>query len=212
MDELKNLRDIMKNDTFKDKGFNNRIRNNILDEVHSGNTTRREGRKLLLAPILSFIIIATSFTLFLYFTGNQLGFIGEHSGNQMKYYEMNLENKPEELRNRPIKLPTKLPFEFKGISAKHSEKTHITTVSIEGTNDQFLKVRFVSGVDSADLSRFEPITVRGYRGMYLEGAEYGTNNLSWLEVKDLYTVTYISGEARKSLPKRVMIEIAESFR
>lgn len=217
MDELRELRGLMKEETFKGRGFTNKMRENILKEIHSkrSSTSFTFNKKPIFAPILSLLFVAACLSVFVYFGGTQLGLLDGNNASA-PFYEYESSDRPESLGNE-YKFLTKAPFEVENISTKTKEGPlgTVQLVTLMGKEKQTLRLTFQS-LDpdmSLTLSQ-EEVKVGEARGSYSESeGPAKTNRLTWIEGNTImYEMEYLPGRSEVSLSKGDMVKVAESYR
>ena len=216
MDELKHLRGLMKEETFKGHGFTSKMRENILNEIHSKGTTKSNSfNKQLFAPLMSVLFVAACLSVFVYFGGTQLGLIdGNNAG--ATFYQYDNSDRPASLRDE-FKFITKAPFEVKKVTMRTSEDPlgEIDIVTMEGEGNQRLKLTFQSLPPDTNLQLSQrKVKVGPFTGSYYESdGAAKVSHIAWIEEKEIkYEMEYIPGQTNISLSKRDMIKMAESFR
>ncbi|CAN7522070.1 hypothetical protein [Rossellomorea sp. LjRoot5] len=212
MDELKSLRGLMKEETFKGRGFTNEMRENILNEVHSKPSKSFSiSKKPIFAPILSVLFFAACLSVFVYFGGTQLGIIGNNASAPL--YEAS--DRPEFL-GREFKFITKVPFKVENVSTEEKEGPfgHTQIVTLMGSEKQTITMSFQLLEPGTDLTfSEEPVTVGSSKGSYSETeGPLKSNRLTWIEGEAMYELKYMSTRSGITLTKNDMIQMAESFR
>ncbi|MCA1065698.1 hypothetical protein QTG56_00360 [Rossellomorea sp. AcN35-11] len=214
MDELKALRGLMKEETFKGRGFTNNMREHILEEIHSKPKSFSFNKKPVFAPMMSFLFVAACLSLFVYFGGTQLGlFEGNNASAPLYQYEAS--DRPESL-GKEFKFLTKAPFEVKNVSTKTREgpTEMVYLVTLTGEEKDTLKLTFQTFDPGSNLTLSqEKVKVGPFEGSYYESdGPAKVNHLSWIEGNALYEMEYLPGQSDVTLTKRDMIKMAESFR
>lgn len=216
MDELKHLRGLMKEETFKERGFTNKMRENILNEIHSKRSRSFTfNKKPTLAPFMSFLFVAVCLSLFVYFGGTQLGLIDENNASA-PFYQYEAEDRPKSL-SREFKFLTKAPFEVAEVTTKTSEDSSgkIEWVTLTGEERQTIRLSFQSIDPSEELTLSQDaVEVGGSKGSYYESEGLAkVNRLIWIEGGTIkYEMEYLPGGSDVTLSKKDMIKMAESFR
>ncbi|WP_226672264.1 hypothetical protein [Rossellomorea aquimaris] len=212
MDELKSLRGLMKEETFKGRGFTNKMRENILDEIHSKQPKSFSlPKKPIFAPIMSVLFFAACFSIFVYFGGTQLGIFGSNASAPL--YEAS--DRPEVL-GREFKYITKVPFEVKNVSTKTGDGPTGSrqVITLMGPEKQTIRISFQllePGTDTT-LSQ-DPVKVGSSQGSYTESEDaLKVSMLTWIEGDAMYDMTYMPARSGVTLSKDEMIKLAESFR
>jgi hypothetical protein len=225
MDELKNLRRLMKNETFNNRGFTSKMRNNIVNEIHSGEGVNPAGKKFSFPQALSFVFIAACLSVFTYFGGTQLGMIDGgntgSSGSLKTEISQAALGVPDDLG-----FPSHIPFEVSEITPfkKYSfgESTSFYRVVFLGEQDQKLKIDYSPGVQMVDQTdeslpeavketsvEIEAVKINGAIGNYHE-TRY-ESFLSWQDGNTSITITYEKGSSDKKAGKAEMAGVARSF-
>ncbi|MCC5800826.1 hypothetical protein [Rossellomorea vietnamensis] len=212
MDELKSLRGLMKEETFKGRGFTNKMRENILNEIHSKPSKAFSiWKKPIFAPVLSFLFFAACLSIFVYFGGTQLGIIGNNASAPL--YEAS--DRPETL-GKEFKFITKVPFDVKNVSTKTGEGPYgsIQTVTLMGPEKQTITMSFQLLEPGTDLTLSqESVKVGTSKGSYSESEDsLKVNMLTWIEGEAMYDMQYMPARSGITLSKSDMIKMAESFR
>ncbi|MCR8848002.1 hypothetical protein NQ095_06245 [Rossellomorea sp. SC111] len=212
MDELKSLRGLMKEETFKGRGFTEKMRENILNEVHSKPSKSFSiSKKPVFAPVLSFLFFAACLSIFVYFGGTQLGIIGNNASAPL--YEAS--DRPEFL-GKEFKFITKVPFNVKNVSseAKEGPYGNAQIVTLMGPEKQTITMSFQLLEPGTDLSLSQdPVKVGSSKGSYTESeGPLKTSILTWIDGEALYEMKYMPARSGITLTKDDMIKIAESFR
>ncbi|MCA1060416.1 hypothetical protein LCL96_15875 [Rossellomorea aquimaris] len=212
MDELKSLHRLMKEETFKGRGFTDKMRKNILHEIHSKQAKSFSGpKKPIFAPIMSMLFFAACLSIFVYFGGTQLGIFGNNASAPL--YEAS--DRPEFL-GKEFKFITKVPFEVKNVSTKTSEGPYgnIQTVTLIGPEKQTVTMSFQLLEPGTDLTfSQEPVNVGTSKGSYTEtGGPLTVSVLTWIEGESMYELKYMPARSGITLTKDDMIQMAESFR
>ncbi|PFA63037.1 hypothetical protein CN378_18540 [Bacillus sp. AFS015802] len=212
MDELKSLRGLMKEETFKGRGFTDQMRENIRSEVHS----KKPGpfsvhKKPIFAPILSVLFFAACLSVFVYFGGTQLGIFGNNASAPLH----EVSDRPEFL-GKEFKFITKVPFEVKNVSTKTAEGPYgnMQMITLLGPEKQTITMSFHLLEPGTDLNLLqEPVKVGTSTGSYTESeGPLKSNLLTWIEGESLYELKYMPARSGISLTKDDMIKMAESFR
>ncbi|MGM0852707.1 MAG: hypothetical protein ACQEWI_08860 [Bacillota bacterium] len=216
MDELKHLRGLMKEETFKGRGFTNKMRENILNEIHSKRSKSFTfNKKPILAPLMSFLFVAACLSVFVYFGGTQLGLIDGNNASA-PFYQYDDSDRPESLGDE-FKFLTKAPFEVKNVSTKTGEDPlgKIDMVTLVGKEKQTIKLTFqsIEGDPNLTLSQ-EEVKVGQSKGSYYESeGPAKVSHLTWIEGDTIkYEMEYLPGGSDVTLSKKDMIKMAESFR
>ncbi|MGF3104651.1 hypothetical protein [Rossellomorea sp. DUT-2] len=217
MDELKRLRGLMKEETFKGHGFTNKMRENILNEVHSKPSSKAFSFNIkpIFAPLMSFVFVAACLSLFVYFGGTQLGLFDGNNASA-PFYQYEAKDRPESL-GAEFKFLTKAPFEVAEVTTKTSEDPsgEIELVTLTGKERQIIKLTFQSIEPGTNLTLYqEEVKVGQSKGSYYEseGPEK-VNRLIWIEGDTIkYEMEYLPGGSDITLSKKDMIKMAESFR
>ncbi|TMU87230.1 hypothetical protein FGG79_03590 [Bacillus sp. BHET2] len=216
MDELKQLRGLMKEETFKGHGFTSKMRENILNEIHSQRTSKSFSfNKQIFAPVMSVLFLAACLSVFVYFGGTQLGLIDENNASA-PFYDYDDSDRPASLRDE-FKFLTKSPFEVERVTMKTSDDPlgKLDTVTLEGKENQILKLTFQSLTPDTDLQFSQKkVKVGQYSGSYSESdGPAKVSHIAWIEDNVIkYEMEYIPGQTDVTLTKRDMIKMAESFR
>ncbi|MGM0751684.1 MAG: hypothetical protein ACQET6_07100 [Bacillota bacterium] len=216
MDELKHLRGLMKEETFKDRGFTNKMRENIMNEIHSKRSRSFTfNKKPILAPFMSFLFVAVCLSLFVYFGGTQLGLIDGNNASA-PFYQYEAKDRPKSL-SAEFKFLTKAPFEVAEVTTKTSEDSSgkIEWVTLTGEERQTIRLSFQSIDPSEELTLSQdPVEVGGSNGSYYESeGPAKVNRLIWIEGGTIkYEMEYLPGGSDVTLSKKDMIKMAESFR
>ncbi|WP_299742499.1 hypothetical protein [uncultured Rossellomorea sp.] len=216
MDELKQLRGLMKEETFKGHGFTNKMRKNILNEIHSKRSKSfTYNKKPILAPLMSFLFVAACLSLFVYFGGTQLGLFDGNNASA-PFYRYQAKDRPESLGTE-YKFLTKAPFEVTEVTTKTSEDSSgkIEMVTLKGKEKQTIRLSFQS-IDPSEyltLSQDE-VKVGQSKGSYYESeGPAKVSRLIWIEGDTIkYEMEYMPGGSVVTLSKKDMIKMAESFR
>ncbi|WP_341357563.1 hypothetical protein [Rossellomorea sp. y25] len=216
MDELKQLRGLMKEETFKGHGFTNKMRKNILNEIHSKRSKSfTYNKKPILAPLMSFLFVAACLSLFVYFGGTQLGLFDGNNASA-PFYQYQAKDRPESLGTE-YKFLTKAPFEVTEVTTKTSEDSSgkIEMVTLKGKEKQTIRLSFQS-IDPSEyltLSQDE-VKVGQSKGSYYESeGPAKVSRLIWIEGDTIkYEMEYMPGGSVVTLSKKDMIKMAESFR
>ena len=212
MDELKSLRGLMKEETFKGRGFTNKMRENILNEIHSKPSKSFSiWKKPIFAPVLSFLFFAACLSIFVYFGGTQLGIIGNNASAPL--YEAS--DRPEIL-GKEFKFITKIPFKVGNISTEEKEGPYgnMQVVTLMGPEKQTITMSFQLLEPGIDLTfSEEQVTVGSSEGSYSETeGPLKSNRLTWIEGEALYELKYMPARSDITLTKDDMIKLAESYR
>jgi hypothetical protein len=212
MDELKSLRGLMKEETFKGRGFTNKMRENILNEVHSNQPKSFSiHKKPILAPILSMLFFAACLSIFVYFGGTQLGIIGNNASAPL--YEAS--DRPDFL-GKEFKFITKVPYKVKNVSTKTAEGPfgNNQIVTLMGPEKQTITMSFQLLEPGTDLTLSQdPVKVGTSKGSYTESeGPLKTSVLTWIEGEALYEMKYMPARSDITLSKDDMIKMAESYR
>jgi hypothetical protein len=213
MDELKNLRPMMKKETFKNHGFTNKMRNNIVNGIDSNKPEVSFQKKPMFAKVLSFVFIAACLSLFIYFGGTQLGMIEGNNASSISFHELKISDKEKlaELGNE-FKFPSKLPFKVEDITIKTNTDPlgNKYSVHIVGKKNQTMILSFRQGIRDIELTG-EGAKIGSLTGNYHESKRTGNNSITWLEDQILYEMIYKPGESDVRLNKADMIKLAKSF-
>jgi hypothetical protein len=223
MDELKNLRTMMKTDTFSKHGFTNKMKDNIVKEINSKELVKTE-KNHKFAPILSSIFVAVCISIFAYYGGSELGIMDSHSADSgIEYYTINVE-KPSFL-SEEYKFPTKVPFEITDVKTSSSDSLlgQIHVVTFIGEKKETLRILFQTFNKSPQNITFTGETVKDgnivrYYSQHqlLENnndIKFKTSSMTWLENEHIrYDLHYRPGDSNLMLYKRELLEIARSFR
>jgi hypothetical protein len=215
MDELSRLRGLMKEETFKDHGFTENMRKNILEEIHSGRSKSSHGRKPVLAPVMSAVFMFACISLFVYFGGSQLGiFDNGKNASQADFQQVDLhdnENDPKWIEK--IKLPTLIPFEVVDRTYKHTPQDgfDILSVKLSGPEKQSLTITQDVGLESGTPAMYEPVKIGDVTGSYRENKELRSSQLLWYKDGTFYSIRYNPRTSDVLLGKRDLVRIAESF-
>ncbi|WP_201712834.1 hypothetical protein [Rossellomorea arthrocnemi] len=212
MDELKSLRGLMKDETFKGRGFTNKMRENILNEIHSKQPKSFSfNKKPILAPILSMLFFAACLSIFVYFGGTQLGIFGNNASAPL--YEAN--DRPEFL-GKEFKFPTKVPFKVENVSTKTADGPYgnVQIVTLMGKEKQTITMSFQLLEQGTDLNLSqESVKVGSSKGSYTESeGPLKVSVLTWIEGRAIYELKYMPARSGVTLSKDDMIKVAESFR
>ncbi|MGG4169374.1 hypothetical protein ABEW00_18180 [Rossellomorea vietnamensis] len=212
MDELKSLRELMKEETFKGRGFTNKMRENILNEVHSKPSKSFSiSKKPVFAPVLSFLFFAACLSIFVYFGGTQLGIIGNNASAPL--YEAS--DRPEFL-GKEYKFITKIPFKVENVSTEEKEGPYgnMQSVTLMGPEKQTITMSFQLLEPGTDLTLSQdPVKVGSSKGSYTESeGPLKTSVVTWIDGEALYEMKYMPARSGIALTKDDMIKIAESFR
>lgn len=216
MDELKHLRGLMKEETFKGRGFTNKMRENILNEIHSKRPKSFTfNKKPILAPLMSFLFVATCLSVFVYFGGTQLGLIDGNNASA-PLYQYEAKDRPESL-GAEFKFLTKAPFEVEKVTTETSEDSSgkIELVTLTGKERQTIKLMFQTIDAEANLTlSHEEVKVGQFKGSYYESeGPAKISHLTWIEGDTIkYEMEYLPGGSDVTLSKKDMIKMAESFR
>jgi hypothetical protein len=216
MDELKQLRGLMKEETFKGHGFTNKMRENILNEIHSKRSKSFTfNKKPILAPLMSFLFVAACLSLFVYFGGTQLGLFDGNNASA-PFYQYEAKDRPESL-GAEYKFLTKAPFEVAEVTTKTSEDSSgkIELVTLTGKEKQTIRLSFQSIDPSNNLTLSQDeVKVGQSKGSYYESeGPAKVNRLIWIEGDTIkYEMEYLPGGSDVTLSKKDMIKMAESFR
>ncbi|WP_064094220.1 hypothetical protein [Rossellomorea aquimaris] len=215
MDELKHLRGLMKEETFKGHGFTNKMRENILNEIHSKSSSKSFSfnKRPVFAPLMSFLFVVACLSVFVYFGGTQLGLIdGNNASAPIYQYESS--DRPASL-GKEFKFLTKAPFEVYNVNTKTREDTigPMHMITLMGKEKQRLKLTFQSFDPDTNLTLSqEEVKVGQFKGSYYESdGAAKINRLTWIEGDILYEIEYLPGQSDVTLSKRDMIKVAESF-
>ncbi|MEL3974484.1 hypothetical protein AAEO50_19515 [Rossellomorea oryzaecorticis] len=206
----------MKKETFKDHGFTEKMRRNILDEIHSGKSKSSHSRKPVLAPVMSAVFMFACLSLFIYFGGSELGiFDNGKNASQTNFQHVDLhdnENDPNWIKK--IKLPTLVPFEVVDRTYKHTPQDgfDIYSVKLSGPERQRLTIAQDVGLESATPAMYEPVKIGDVTGSYRENKELGTSHLIWYKDGVLYSIGYNPRTSDVLLGKGDLVSIAESFK
>ncbi|MGR3765528.1 hypothetical protein [Rossellomorea sp. NS-SX7] len=215
MDELRRLRGLMKEETFKGHGFTEKMRRNILNEIHSGRSKSSFERKPVLAPVMSAIFMLACLTLFVYFGGTQLGLLQDGKNeSQGDFHQLDLQVDEDDTKwSEKIKLPTLVPFEVVDSTYKHTpqDEFDIFSVKLTGPEKQRLTITLDIGIESGTPAMYEPVKIGDVTGSYRENREWGTNNLTWYKDGIFYSIGYNPRSSNVTLGKADMVRIAESF-
>jgi hypothetical protein len=216
MDELKRLRGLMKEETFKGHGFTNKMRENILDEVHSKRSKSFTiNKKPVLAPLMSFLFVAACLSVLVYFGGTQLGLIDGNNASA-PFYQYEAKDRPESLGDE-FKFLTKAPFEVEKVTTETGEDPSgkIELVTLTGKERQTIKLTFqsIEAETNLTLSQDE-VKVGQSKGSYYESeGPAKVSHLTWIEGDTIkYEMEYFPGGSDVTLSKKDMIKMAESFR
>jgi hypothetical protein len=216
MDELKRLRGLMKEETFKGHGFTNKMRENILNEIHSKRSQSFTfNKKPILAPLMSFLFVAACLSLFVYFGGTQLGLIDGNNASA-PFYQYEAKDRPESL-GAEFKFLTKAPFEVAEVTTKTGEDPlgKIEMVTLIGKERQTINLTFQSIEADPNLTlSHDEVKVGQSKGSYYESeGPAKVNRLIWIEGDTIkYEMEYLPGGSDVTLSKKDMIKMAESFR
>jgi hypothetical protein len=215
MDKLSRLRGLMKEETFKDHGFTEKMRRNILDEIHSGRSKSSHSRKPVLAPVMSAVFMLACLSLFVYFGGSQLGiFENGKNASQADFQQVDLHDEENDSKwSEKIKLPTLIPFEAVDRTYKHTPQDgfDIFSVKLSGPEKQRLTITLDVGLESATPAMYEPVKIGDVTGSYRENKEWNTSHLIWYKDGILYSIGYNPRSSDVVLGKADMVRIAESF-
>ncbi|TYR72536.1 hypothetical protein FZC79_22420 [Rossellomorea vietnamensis] len=223
MDELKNLRTLMKADTFRNHGFTSRMKNNIVNEINSKEVLSTK-KRIKFAPVLSSIFAVASISAAVYYGGSELGIIENHSAEtSIHYYNINIE-KPSFLGNE-FKFPAKVPFKVSDVktTTRESPVGLMYTVTLIGEKKETLRLFFQSMNDSMENLTFagEQFKAGNFEGYYsqeqlIEGnndLKFKSSSMRWLEEEQkMYSLHYKPGESGRMLYKEELVKIAQSFR
>ncbi|BCB03985.1 hypothetical protein [Bacillus sp. KH172YL63] len=215
MDELKQLRGLMKEEVFKHHGFTGKMRKNILHEVHSKRQPKSFSfKKPVLGPLMSWIFVAACLSVFVYFGGTQLGLIDNNNASA-PFYDYKPSDRPPSLPGE-YKFLTKSPFEVKNVTSKTSENPMgpFDIITLEGSDYQKLKISFQTLSEGTDLEFSQKkVKVGESPGSYSESAGPATvSHISWIEDGRIkYEMEYTPGHSGETLTKDDMIQMAESF-
>lgn len=216
MDELKRLRGLMKEETFKGHGFTNKMRENILNEIHSKRPKSFTfNKKQVLAPLMSVLFVAACLSLFVYFGGTQLGLIDGNNASA-PFYQYEAKDRPESLGDE-FKFLTKAPFEVEKVTTETGEDPSgkIELVTLTGKERQTIKLTFqsIEAETNLTLSQDE-VKVGQSKGSYYESeGPAKVSHLTWIEGDTIkYEMEYFPGGSDVTLSKKDMIKMAESFR
>ena len=217
MDELKQLRGLMKEETFKGHGFTSKMRENILNEVHSNRSSKSFSfnKKPMFAPLMSFLFVAACLSVFVYFGGTQLGLIDGNNASA-PFYQYEADDRPAPL-SEEFKFLTKAPFEVESVSTKTGKDSLGTVhmVTLMGKEKQTIKLTFQSLDPNTNLTLSqEEVKVGESIGSYFESeGSSKVSHLTWIEENKIkYEMEYIPGHSGVTLSKRDMIKMAESFK
>ncbi|KSU59469.1 hypothetical protein AS034_18740 [[Bacillus] enclensis] len=215
MDELSRLRGLMKEETFKHHGFTDKMRRNILNEIHSGKSKSSYQRRPVLAPMLSAVFMLACLSLFVYFGGSQLGIFEDgQNASQAEFQQLDLQVVEDDINLDNIKLPTVVPFEVVDRTYKKTREDGIDSVSIKltGPEKQKLTINMDIGLESAIPAMNDPVEIWGVKGSYRENREFGVSHVTWYKDGTLYYVGYKRRSSNILLGKRDLKMIAESFK
>ncbi|RBP00808.1 hypothetical protein [Rossellomorea aquimaris] len=217
MDELKRLRGLMKEETFRGHGFTNKMRENILKEVHSKPSSKAFSfnKKPIFAPLMSFVFVAACLSLFVYFGGTQLGLFDGNNASA-PFYQYVAKDRPESL-GAEFKFLTKAPFEVEQVTTETGEDSlgKIERVTLMGKERQTIHLTFQSIEPESDITLSgDEVKVGQSKGSYYEsvGAEK-VSRLIWIEGETIkYEIEFLPGGSEVTLSKKDMIKMAESFK
>ncbi|MGM0843918.1 MAG: hypothetical protein ACQEUT_02990 [Bacillota bacterium] len=187
--------------------------------------------KPILAPLLSFLFVAASLSLFFYLGASEIGLNkGSITDSGMPLYEVTIE-KPNALGEK-YKFPTKLPFKAKEVISKPLEKfpntdgnspMSVYSVTFTGEDQQSLRVVFTNfGSDASNIQQAGDEIKQGeFTGYYRQSQlvkenddiKFKTSSLQWLEQGNLhYDLNYKPGKSNVMLYENELLRIAQSFR
>ncbi|WP_456274124.1 hypothetical protein [Bacillus sp. AK031] len=225
MDELKNLRRMMKNETFSNHGFTTKMRNNIVNEINSEKVVSTS-RKLPFPQALSFVFIAACLSLFTYFGGTQLGLMD--GGNSASSGDFKNEISQAAL-GWPVNFgyPVKVPFEVAEIHPLKEYsfgdvRTPFYRLVITGVQDQEMIIEYSPGVQMVDQTdeslpegvretsvEIEAVKINGAIGNYHETTY--ESFLNWQDGDTAVTISYEKGSSEKMAGKEELTRVAQSF-
>ncbi|MEG9298169.1 hypothetical protein V6B33_17035 [Mangrovibacillus sp. Mu-81] len=216
MDELSRLRGMMKEETFKNHGFTEKMRRNILDEIHSGKKEISFWKKPVLAPVTSAIFMLACLTMFVYFGVSQLGFLQDgENASQAEFYQLELHVDEEDTKwSEKIKLPTVVPFEVVDRTYKATQEDGFDTFSVKltGPEKQRLTISMDIGLESGIPAMYEPVKIGDVTGSYRDNREWRTSHLTWYKDGIFYSMGYNPRKSDVTLGKAELKKIAESFK
>jgi hypothetical protein len=216
MDELSRLRGMMKEETFKNHGFTEKMKRNILDEIHSGKKEISFWKKPVLAPVTSAIFMLACLTMFVYFGVSQLGFLQDgENASQAEFYQLELHVDEEDTKwSEKIKLPTVVPFEVVDRTYKATQEDGFDTFSVKltGPEKQRLTISMDIGLESGIPAMYEPVKIGDVTGSYRDNREWRTSHLTWYKDGIFYSMGYNPRKSDVTLGKAELKKIAESFK
>ncbi|MCA1057205.1 hypothetical protein LCM10_19865 [Rossellomorea aquimaris] len=215
MDELNRLRSMMKEETFKNHGFTEKMRKNILKEIHSDKGKSPIIKKPLLAPVLSSVFMLACLTVFIYFGGTQLGlFQGMNNAGQIDFTKMEwTDNDGDAKWSEQIELPTLVPFEVVDRTYKntHMDEYDMVSIKLMGPEKQRLTIIMDVGIESGTPAMYEQVKIGDVTGSYRFNEEWKNSHLVWFKGGIMYYLDYTPGTSGIVLDKGDMKRIAESF-
>jgi hypothetical protein len=216
MDELSRLRGMMKEKTFKNHGFSEKMRKNILDEIHTGKRKSYHWKKPALQPVMSAVFMLACLTFFVYLGGTQSGLFKDwNNTTQADFHQLELTvDENDKKWSEEIKLPTVAPFEVVDRTYKSTQEEGLEHLSIEliGPKKQTLTIKMMIGIESGSPKIYEAIKIGDTTGSYRENREWRTSNLTWFKDGIFYTMGYNPRKSDVILGKEEMVKVAESFK
>ncbi|OIU72777.1 hypothetical protein [Rossellomorea aquimaris] len=215
MDELSRLRGLMKEETFKHHGFTDKMRRNILDEIHSGKSKSSYKMRPVIAPIMSAVFVLACLTFFVYLSGSQLDLFQEgKNASQAEWHELELEVDENDTKwNEDIKLPSLVPFEVVDRSYKATEEDGFDTftVKLTGPQEQMLTVKMDLGLEMFEPEIDVPLKIGEVTGSYHYNRELQTSSVNWFDDGIKYYMQFNPRTSNITLDKEDMKRIAESI-
>jgi hypothetical protein len=215
MDELSRLRGLMKEETFKHHGFTDKMRRNILNEIHSGKGKSSYKRRPVLAPVLSAVFVLACLTFFVYLSGSQLDLLLEgKNASQAEWHELHLEVDENDTKwSEEIRLPKVVPFKVVDHSYKAAEEDAYDsyTVKLTGPQEQMLTVKMEFGLEIFEPEIDIPLKIGDVTGSYDYNPELQISNVMWFEDGVKYYIGYNPGKSNITMDKGDMKRIAESI-
>ncbi|XXM70548.1 hypothetical protein ACQ0QQ_12545 [Lysinibacillus sphaericus] len=216
MDELSRLRGLMKEETFKHHGFTDKMRRNILDEIHSGKSKSSYKRRPVLAPIISAIFVLACLTFFVYLSGSQLDLFQDgKNASQADWHELELDVDENDTKwSEEIKLPTLVPFKVVDRSYKATEEDGFDTFTIKliGPQEQMLSISMELGLETYVPEIEVPVKIGDVEGSYHYNQELQSSSVNWFEDGIKYYMHYNPRKSNITLSKEDMKRIAESIK
>jgi hypothetical protein len=216
MDELRRLRGLMKEKTFKNHGFSEEMRKNILDEIHTGKRRSFHWRKPAVQTVMSAVFVLGCLTFFVYLGGSQSGLFKDwNNTTQADFHQLELtvEENDDKKWSEEIKLPTVAPFEVVDRTYKSTHEDGFDNLSIKliGPEKQTLTIKMMIGLESGSPEIYEAAKIGDLTGSYRENREWRTSNLTWFNDGIFYSMNYNPRKSDVILRKEEMVKVAESF-